>query len=234
MSACLLVSRLGLIDYQEAWDLQRHLADARRQDHIPDVLLLLEHPHTFTVGRRGRREHVLVPPSRLRRRGIGILDVDRGGDVTYHGPGQLVGYPIVKLPGDRQDRVRYLRDLEQALLAAVRSLRVDAGLQDGLSGVWVDDDKVCALGAKIDAYGVTTHGFALNVNVDLSYFRLIVPCGLHDKGVTSLHEVLGRHVSMRRVEQAVVMEIAGVFGLRTRGVGRQRLERLMGPSPVVD
>src|SRR5437588_5066422 len=162
----LLVVRLPVTGYEEAWELQRQLAGARRTNAIEDVLLLLEHPHTVTLGRRAGEDHLLLSERQLKRRGIGLYHVDRGGDITYHGPGQLVGYPIFKLPDTRLDRVGYLRDLELAMLRAVRALNVPGELQEGLSGVWVRNEKVCALGAKIDAYGITTHGFALNVNTD--------------------------------------------------------------------
>ncbi len=216
----LLVRRLGRVDYQDAWDLQRRLADARREDLIPDTLLLLEHPHTYTLGRRGRRENILIPPEDIAVRGIAVHDVDRGGDVTYHGPDQLVGYPILKLP-EGYTFVRYIRTLESALLSSIRDLGFDAGLLEGYSGVWAGDEKLCAIGVKVDAAGVTTHGFALNVNTDLSYFGHIVPCGITDKGVTSLQALRGRRVSMRKVEDAVVCRLAETFGLVPTRAGRK-------------
>lgn len=213
----------------EAWDLQRRLAEARQEGRIPDVLLLLQHPPTYTLGRRGKEENILLPPAELQRRGITLHHVDRGGDVTYHGPGQLVGYPILRLYPERLDYVRYIRDVERALLHAVRDLGVPAHLLDGFSGVWVGNEKVCAIGVKIDAYGVTSHGFALNVNVDLSYFDHIIPCGITDKGVASLDRLLRRTVSMRRVEAVVVSRLASAFGLTVprRSTSRRSLERLL-------
>jgi lipoyl(octanoyl) transferase len=222
----LFVCRLGTIDYQDAWELQRRLAAARKNDLIPDTLLLLEHPHTYTLGRRGKDENVLLPPEELARRGISVHHVDRGGDVTYHGPGQLVGYPIIKLPSRRLDFVRYIRDLERGLLLAVRDLGVPAGLKEGYSGVWVGDEKVCAIGVKVDAAGVTSHGFALNVSVDLGYFGHIVPCGIVDKGVTSLERKLGRRVSMRRVVRAVVRRLGETFELTPRPARLAQVQRL--------
>ncbi len=218
--APLRVVRLGLTEYQESWALQQQLAEARNRDRIPDTLLLLEHPHTYTLGRRGKVENVLLTPCQLTRRGIALYHVDRGGDVTYHGPGQLVGYPVLKLRPDRLDYVRYIRDVERALLRAVCDLGVPAQLQEEYSGVWVGNEKVCAIGVKVDAHGVTSHGFALNVNTDLSYFEHIIPCGLADKGVTSLNRQLGRHVSMRRVEKVVVARLVEVFRL-TPSPGRR-------------
>ena len=225
----LLVCRLGLIDYQEAWDLQRRLAEARRRDLVPDLLLLQEHPHTFTLGRRGNAEHILLTTRQLAQRKIAVYEVDRGGDVTYHGPDQLVGYPILKLPPERLDYVRYIRDVECALLLAVRDLGAPGELKEGFSGVWVGSGKVCAIGVKVDASGVTMHGFALNVNTDLSYFDHIIPCGLTDKGVTSLQQVLGRRVSMKRVMDAVTDRLVQTFHLSPapRAVGRTRLESML-------
>lgn len=202
--------RLGTVDYLEAWELQRRLAEARREDAVPDTLLLLEHPHTYTLGRRGNRENILLSSEELSARGIAVYEVDRGGDVTYHGPDQLVGYPILKLPPGFT-YVGYIRDLERALLEAIRDLGVPAGLKEGFSGVWVGEEKICAIGVKVDAFGVTSHGFALNVNTDLSYFSHIIPCGITDKGVASLRRVRGRRVSPRRVERAVVSRMHEVF-----------------------
>ena len=214
----LLVCRLGLVDYQDAWDLQRRLAEARRDERISDVLLLLEHPHTYTLGRRGNVANILLAADELEARGIAVHHVDRGGDVTYHGPQQLVAYPILKLPPHRLDYVRYIRDVEYALLQAVRDLAVPGELKENFSGVWVGNDKVCAIGVKIDAAGVTSHGVALNVNVDLSYFDHIVPCGLLDKGVTSLQRERGRRVAMERARHAVTSRLAEQFGSRPRSV----------------
>lgn len=205
--------------------MQRRLAEARRQDSVPDTLLLLEHPHTYTIGRKGKPEHILLTPRQLAQRKITVHEVDRGGDVTYHGPEQLVGYPILKLPAERLDYVGYIRDVEAAMLEAVRRLGAPGELQPGYSGVWIGDQKVCAVGVKIDAYGVTSHGFALNVNTDLSYFDHIVPCGISDKGVTSLERVLSRRVSMRRTMDVVTDAFAERFGLETYGMSRARLER---------
>jgi len=224
----LLIVRLGTIGYQDAWDLQRELTHARGQDRIPDVLLLLQHPHTYTLGRRGREENILLSQDELRSRGIALYRVDRGGDVTYHGPGQLVGYPIMKLPGRRLDYVRYVRDLEAALLATVQDLSVEAQVQEGFSGVWVGNEKVCAIGVKVDAIGVTSHGFALNVNTDLSLFQHMIPCGLVGKGVTSLNVLLRRQVSVARVERIVIAHFAEKFGCFPAAATRRALIRQAG------
>jgi lipoyl(octanoyl) transferase len=230
----LLVARLGTVDYREAWNLQRRVAEARRRDLVPDTLLLLEHPHTYTLGRRSKPEHVLLSHDELERRGIPLYEVDRGGDVTYHGPGQLVGYPILKRTSARIDYLSYIRQLEEALLAAVVRLGVPGERKDHFSGVWVGERKLCAIGVKIDAYGITSHGFALNMDPDLSYYSHIVPCGIPDKGVSSLQQELGRRVSMRRVMDAVVGSMEETFELeaRPRSVDLDRMEKLARtPSP---
>jgi lipoyl(octanoyl) transferase len=232
-----------MVDYREAWNLQRRLAEARRCDRLPDTLLLLEHPHTYTLGRRSKPEHVLLSREELERRRIPLYEVDRGGDVTYHGPGQLVGYPILKRTSARIDYISYIRDLERALVATVVRLGVPGERKDHFSGVWVGNRKLCAIGVKIDAYGITSHGFALNVGPDLSYFSHIVPCGIADKGVSSLEQELGRRVSMRRVMHAVVESMEETFQLaaRPRSVNLERVEKLAavggrtpspGPSPA--
>lgn len=180
-----LYFNLGIVRYHEAWDLQRSLAQQRASDLIPDTLLLLEHPHTYTLGRTGKREHLLIGPKDLQALGALVVDSDRGGDITYHGPGQLVGYPIM-LVTDRRDLLRYIRNLEETVIRALADLGVSGGRIVGLSGVWVGNRKICAIGVKMGR--VTTHGFALNVTTDLSYFGHIVPCGIRDKGVTSIEE----------------------------------------------
>ena len=230
----MLVCRLGLVDYQVAWDLQRRLADARRRDLVPDMLLLLEHPHTYTLGRRGKREHILLSSHQLARRKIAVYEVDRGGDVTYHGPQQLVGYPILKMPPERLNYIRYIREVERAMLSSVCDLGVPGELKEGFSGVWVGEDKVCAIGVKVDAFGITSHGFALNVNDDLSYFDHIIPCGIADKGVTSLRQILGRRVSMRHVMDVVTHRLAETFALAPHGAGPKRLELLLAKAAATD
>jgi lipoyl(octanoyl) transferase len=202
------VRRLGLIPYEEGWRLQNRLADARRADQIPDTLLLVQHPHTYTIGRRGTRDHVYLSDDELTARGITCLEVDRGGDVTYHGPGQLVGYPILAL-GPQADVGRYLRMLEGVLIDVLAGFSVPAGRLDGYTGVWIGDRKIAAIGVKV-GQGVTTHGFALNVTTDLRLFQHILACGIPDKGVTSMEIELGRAPAMVDVEAAV----AGVFAER--------------------
>lgn len=205
------VRRLGLVPYEEAWALQNRLADGRRAGIVPDTLILLEHPHTYTIGRRGTRDHVYLSEEVLTRRGITCLEVDRGGDVTYHGPGQLVGYPILDL-GPQADIGRYLRNLEGCLIDVLADFGIAAGRLDGYTGVWLGDRKIAAIGVKV-AQGVTTHGFALNVSTDLSLFTHILACGIPDKGVTSMAVELGRVPVMNDIEDSVAAHFAERFFL---------------------
>ncbi|HOC17934.1 MAG TPA: lipoyl(octanoyl) transferase LipB [Vicinamibacterales bacterium] len=206
------VRRLGLVPYGEALELQRALADDRRQGRVGDVLLLLEHPHVITLGARSdaARSNVIATPERLRELGVELFETGRGGDVTYHGPGQLVAYPIFDLRPDRQDVHRYVRDLEEVMIRVTSAFGVEAGRIGGLTGAWVVADKIGAIGVRISRW-ITSHGFAYNVNTRLEYFNLIVPCGIRDHGVTSLSKLLGRELPMGEVEDAVVRAFGEVF-----------------------
>jgi lipoyl(octanoyl) transferase len=203
------IRRPGILPYAEGLELQSRLVAERKAGLIPDQLLLLEHPPVITLGVKTRndRSHVIGTHDMLLARGVEVIETGRGGDVTYHGPGQLVGYPIVDLKPDRCDVHRYVRDLEEVLIQALATLGVEAERSQGLTGVWVESDKIAAIGVRISRW-ITSHGFALNVNTDLAHFDLIVPCGIRDRGVTSLQRVLGRTVEMAAVEQAVT----GAFG----------------------
>jgi lipoyl(octanoyl) transferase len=219
------IRRLGRVAYADALALQRALveerqpgrAEAERGDGAPgvinDVLLLLEHPHVVTLGVRGDggRSHMLAAPDTLGARGVEVHEAGRGGGITYHGPGQIVGYPIVDLRPDRCDVHRYVRDLEEVLIRTAADYGVVARRVDGLTGVWVGRDKLAAIGVRI-ARWVTSHGFAFNVTTDLEYFDLIVPCGIADRGVTSLARVLGRPVDRVEVEDRIVLHFGEVFG----------------------
>ncbi len=188
--------------------MQQELAAARRAGQIPDTVVLLQHPHTYTIGRSGTRDHVFLSEAELAARGITCLEVDRGGDVTYHGPGQLVGYPILDL-GEAPDVGRYLRLLEGSLIDVLADFGITADRLPGYTGVWIGSRKIAAIGVKV-AQGVTTHGFALNVTTDLSYFAHILPCGIPDKGVTSMAvELGGRAPAMVDVEDAFLTEFQG-------------------------
>lgn len=194
------VRRLGLVPYREAWALQQELAAQRRAQAVPDTLLLLEHPHVYTIGRRGTRDHVYLSDEELEARGITCLEVDRGGDVTYHGPGQLVGYPILDL-GPSADVGAYLRTLEACLIETLAEFGIRGERLKDYTGVWIGGRrKIAAIGVKV-AQGITTHGFALNVNTDLSLFGHILACGIRDpeKGVTSIERELAAPVDFDRV-----------------------------------
>lgn len=226
---CLLVN-LGLIAYAEAWELQRQLVAARKCDAIPNVLLLCEHPHVITLGRNGKRDHLRASERLLRQMNVQFHATDRGGDITYHGPGQIVGYPILDLTGIRRDVVWYVRQLEEAMIRATADFGIAAARKAGMTGVWVasaaGDEKLAAIGVHISRW-VTSHGFAYNVSTDLRYFDLIVPCGIADKRPTSLERVLGGSVAMDEVRQRISQRLAEVFGLAVQPATRQELEERM-------
>jgi len=210
------VRRLGRVEYREALELQEMLVEQRKLGLIPDQLLLLEHPDVITLGVKTRndRSHVLASAETLEAEGVSVLATGRGGDVTFHGPGQLVGYPIFDLKPDRCDVHQYVRDLEEGVIRAVAEFGIQAGRVKGLTGIWVGpggrEAKLAAIGVRISRW-VTSHGFALNVSTDLSRFGLIVPCGIEDKPVTSMERVLGRPVPMAEVEETVIRGFASVF-----------------------
>jgi lipoyl(octanoyl) transferase len=206
------IRRLGLIGYQEALDLQAGLVEQRRRGEIDDLLLLLEHPPVITLGvkTRNNRTNIVASDAQLDAAGVEVFQSGRGGDVTYHGPGQLVGYPIFDLNPARRDVHRYVRDIEQALLEAVATFGITAERVPGLTGIWVGNDKLAAIGVRISRW-VTSHGFALNVSTNLSHFDLIVPCGIQGRGVTSMDVLLGRPVAMADVEAAVERAFVAVF-----------------------
>jgi len=205
------ISFLGLTPYDEAHALQRDLVERRKRDEIPDQFLLLEHPHVITLGRAANRANVLADDATRVRFGVELFETGRGGDVTYHGPGQLVGYPIIKLPPGRQDIRRYVSDIQEVLIRAARDFGVEAEPRGGdFVGVWVGDEKLAAIGVHISRW-VTMHGFAFNVTTDLNYFQLIVPCGIRGHGVTSLQKLLGRPVEIGEVARSVARHFGEVF-----------------------
>ncbi len=206
----LLVRRLGRVAYAAGLELQQRLVGERQQGRIPDQLLLLEHDPVFTLGRNARSEHVLFPAELLRQRGYEVFETGRGGDVTYHGPGQVVGYPILDLAPDRRDVHRYVRDLEEVMIRTCADYGVAAERVEGLTGTWVGKDKIGAIGVRISRW-VTSHGFAFNVTTDLAAFDLIVPCGIRGRGVTSLARLLGRAVPTAEVGERLATHFAAVF-----------------------
>jgi lipoyl(octanoyl) transferase len=205
------VRRLGRISYKEALDLQNELMGLRRAGEISDQLLLLEHPHVITLGTSSQGEHVLLTQAELEARGIQLFEVGRGGDATYHGPGQLVGYPILSLAPDRKDLHRYLRDLEEVLIRTLGEFEIPASREEGLTGVWVPEGKLAAIGVRVSSGWITSHGFALNVDPDLSYFSSIVPCGIQDRPVASMTSVLGRPITLDEVIPILLESFKTVF-----------------------
>jgi len=212
------VRRLGLVAYADALELQRALVEERKADHIDDTLLLVEHPPVLTLGVRGDggRSHILAGPDILRSQGIEVLETGRGGDITYHGPGQLVGYPIISLKPDRCDVHKYVRDLEEVLIRTAADYGIAGRRIEGLTGVWVQAEntesaqKLAAIGVRISRW-VTSHGFALNVTTNLEHFSWIVPCGIADSGVTSMARLLGGALRLEEVGESVVRHFAAVF-----------------------
>lgn len=231
---------LGLVEYERAWKLQEEYAREIAEGNRPPTLLLLEHPHVYTFGRRGKQENLLWGESQLKEKGIAIHWVDRGGDVTYHGPGQLVGYPLLPLGGvqslealdsvriPQADYVGYVRKLEQTLILALARMGLAAGQRPGLTGVWIQADvhsrcprckpedrrkpaKIAAIGVKVDARGISRHGFALNVNPDMEYWEGIIACGLQDEPVVSLADLFPEPPPMERVKQEVVAAFGEIF-----------------------
>ena len=229
------VRRLGVVGYADALALQRALVEERRADRVPDLLLLLQHPPVITVGVKGDggRSHVVASAERLSELGIDVQETGRGGDVTYHGPGQIVGYPILDLRPDRCDVHRYVRDIEEVLIRVCADYQLNAGRIAGLTGTWIGADKIGAIGIRISRW-ITSHGFAFNVTTNLDHFRLIVPCGIADRGVTSLEKATGRPVVLAHVEAQIIRRFAEVFERepRTAGGGAQAAGAVM-PAPTL-
>lgn len=207
----LLVQRLGLTDYASGLAIQNETEQAVKLRTQPDTLLLLEHPHTLTIGRRGDSSAVLLDAEQLQKRNVTVFVTNRGGKVTYHGLGQLVGYPIVNLSPEREDVHRYMRDLEEVLIRTLADFRIEAFRINGLTGVYTARGKIAAIGVHISRW-VTTHGFALNVNTDLSYFNFIIAC--EGEPVTSMEELLGSETRLSEVEDRIVARFAEVFEMQ--------------------
>ena len=206
------VHQLGLVDYGAGLRLQRELVAARKAGTIPDTLLLLEHSHVYTLGRNAKRENLLVSEDRLVTLGAKLVETDRGGDITYHGPGQLVGYPIFDLTQHRRDIAWFMRSLEEVFIRVAKGYGIDAARIAGAPGVWVGREKLVAMGVHISRW-VTSHGFAFNVSPDMKYFDHIVPCGLKDMGVTSLERLLGKRVPMEEAISRTLCESGGFGGI---------------------
>lgn len=216
---------LGLMDYEKAWELQRRTFDLRRNNDIPDTLYLLEHPHTYTLGKVADRKNLISPENVLKEKGISVYDIDRGGDITYHGPGQIVGYPILDLAQWKQDTHLYLRSIEEVIILTCRDYGLEAGRIEKLTGVWIEDRKIAAIGIKVSRW-ITMHGFAFNINTDLSLFNGIIPCGITDKSVTSLSKELGREVDMTEVKERIVNNFKNIFNYDSVKTNRENYQLL--------
>src|SRR6202166_3822092 len=233
MKSCSIVD-MGLIAYAEAWGLQKRLVAGRKAGAMEDVLLLCEHPHVITLGRNGKREHLLASEQVLRQKGVEVHASDRGGDITYHGPGQRVGSPILNLGAIRKDVVWYVRMLEEVMISSTAEFGISAERVAGKTGIWVrtasdsnvpasTEEKLGAIGVHLSRW-VTSHGFAYNVSTDLRYFDLIVPCGIAGKRATSLEKLLGRRVGMKKAAPPIAANLGEIFGLDPRACGRDALE----------
>ena len=221
----LLTVDLGRTKYSDAWDLQKKIFAARLGHRIGDVLLFTEHDHVYTLGKAADDNHLLAGEEELRRKGIDVHWIDRGGDVTYHGPGQIVGYPT--------DIHRYLRDIEEVIIRTLNEYGVFAGREDEFTGVWVREEKIAAIGVKVSRW-VTMHGFALNVGTDTEYFDRIIPCGIFHKGVVSLHQCVDRNVPLTEVQHHLIHHFSHVFNVRIKQISREELENLLHHHEAVE
>ena len=237
MRTCQIVD-LGLVGYAEAYALQKRIVAARKTEAIGDVLLLCEHPHVITQGRNGKREHLLVSEHVLRQKGMEYYETSRGGDITYHGPGQIVGYPILNLGAIRRDVVWYVRTLEEAMIQATAEFGIKAERVAGKTGIWVrignTEEKLAAIGVHISRW-VTSHGFAYNVATDLRNFDLIVPCGIADRKATSLEKLLGRSVEEKEVSPRIAKHLGELLGLEMKEASvKAILEKLEQVEPQLE
>src|SRR5438094_56281 len=237
MANCLTVD-LGLVGYAEAYALQKRIVAARKADAIVDVLLLCEHPHVITQGRNGKREHLLAGEHVLRQNSVEFYETSRGGDITYHGPGQIVGYPILNLGAIRRDVVWYVRTLEEAMIQATAEFGIKAERVAGKTGIWVrvgnTEEKLAAIGVHISRW-VTSHGFACNVSTDLRNFDLIVPCGIADRKATSLEKLLGRSVEEKEVSPRIAKHLGELLGLEMKEASvKAILEKLEQVEPQLE
>lgn len=206
----LFYCNLGMIDYQEAWDLQRKTLELRVQNEIPDVLYMLEHPHTYTFGKTADKNNLIGTKDYLNSNKISVYDIDRGGDITYHGPGQIVGYPILNLNDWKKDTHKYLRALEETIIMTCESYGIRGERNPGYTGVWVEDRKIAAIGIKVSRW-ITMHGFAFNINTDLSFFSGIIPCGISDKDVTSIKRETGAQADIIEAKSRIVKNFSNIF-----------------------
>jgi len=221
------ILNLDTVPYEEAFDLQKRLVEMRSQDAINDTLILLEHPPVFTVTRKATLNNVLASPDELKEKGISLCKTNRGGDITYHGPGQLVGYPIMDLKDYGKDLHKYIRTIEEMIIRVLIDYGVSAHRDKVHPGVWVENEKIAAIGIAVKSSWTTMHGFAFNINPDLNHYSLIVPCGITDKGVTSLSKLLGKPISRQGVSDRLVHHYQELFNLNAKKI---TLEELNGSN----
>ena len=207
----LTYSDLDFIDYKEAWDLQREILSQRLSGDVEDILFLLEHPNTYTLGKTAHKENLKGSEDYLKENKISVYDIDRGGDITYHGPGQIVGYPIIDLNNWFKDTHKYLRALEEVIIKTCSEYDLNCERNPKFTGVWFEDRKIAAIGIKVSRW-ITMHGFAFNVNTDLNLFNGIIPCGIQDKAVTSLSKELSREIDIQEVKEKLLRNFREVFG----------------------
>ena len=212
------ILNLETVPYEEAFELQKRLVKMRAQDTINDTLILLEHPPVLTVTRKATLKNILVSPEELEEKGISLCHTNRGGDITYHGPGQLVGYPIMNLKAHGKDLHGYVRNIEEILIKVLKDYTITAHRDKSNPGVWVGEEKIAAVGIAVKSSWTTMHGFSFNINPDLSHYSLIVPCGISDKGVTSLARLLGKTISRKDVCEKLIQHYGEVFNLTTKGI----------------
>jgi lipoyl(octanoyl) transferase len=221
-----LISDIGRTKYVDAWTLQQRILALRQSASLEDILLFTEHEHVYTFGKGGDDNHLLASEEELKIGGVDVFHIDRGGDVTYHGPGQIVGYPILDLNNYFLDVHRYLRSIEEVIIRALAKFGIGAGREQDMTGVWVQGEKIAAIGVKVSRW-VTMHGFALNVNSDLTKFNRIIPCGIFHKGVTSMQRVLNQEVPFHSVQKALVQSFADVFERQPHWIDKETLDALI-------
>ena len=201
---------LGFADYKDVWDLQKETHLKKQQGSADDILYTVEHNNVYTLGKTGSRDHILINDEEMKAKGISYYEIDRGGDITYHGPGQLVAYPILDLNNYYKDTHRYLRDLEETVILTLKELGIEAHREEEFTGVWVGEEKICAIGIKVSRW-ITMHGIAFNINTDLSYFDKIIPCGIFHKGVTSIEKITGKKADMAEIKKTYVNNFLKTF-----------------------
>jgi len=216
---CCCVLDMGLFDYAEAYKLQIKLTRLRLSHQISDILILLEHPSVFTIGRHHREENILVSHQLLRRKGVKVCPTDRGGDVTYHGPGQVVCYPIIEVRNHCRRLTDYVNKLEEVIISVLKDFEIKGERKVGQPGVWAEEEKIASIGVAVKDFRVAYHGFSLNVNPDISYFEMINPCGIKNLRITSLARALGRNIKMRDVKEKIINYFAEIFGAKMRKTG---------------